>query len=174
MTSKRFELIERATTGCSPTSKRSKLLSSSIELIEPTEHRWQQLCSTYKLAENISIIQAMMRQESTRYKPHHYLEDTAVTEQDRSRLCTWGYDITTACGMNPKVAAITIGYFDRFMSNRNTRTVEACLADQREFQLAFIVSSTQHDVLLRYIDLASSIPSVLLLNLYCRHVSSSP
>ena len=138
------EVIKRATTGTCPSSKRSKTSSSpsSIEPVELTEHRWRQLCSSYKLTEKISVIHAMLRQESTTYKAYHYLEDTIVTEQDRSSLCAWGYGITTACNMNPKVAAIAIGYFDRFMSKRNTRAVEACLAGQREFQLAFIVSST--------------------------------
>ena len=102
----------------------------------------QLLLPTYKLVQRISIIHTMMRQELTRYKSRHYLDGTiTVTEQDRSSLCTWGYDITDACSMNRKVAAIAIGYFDRFMSNRNVRAVEVCLADPKEFQLAFIVST---------------------------------
>jgi hypothetical protein len=56
-------------------------------------------------------------------------------------MCQWGFNIVDACGVERNLAVVAITYFDRFLSCRGVRVVEVCLASQREFQLAFIVSS---------------------------------
>lgn len=118
-----------------PSSKRSRTAWCA-----PVHPRLpQQRClASDQIADKISVIQVMIVKESTTYKPHHYLEHTSVVADDRSHLCQWGFDMMDACKVNRNVATIAIGYFDRFLSRRGSRVVEACLANQREFQLAFI------------------------------------
>ncbi|KAL3773382.1 hypothetical protein ACHAWO_004951 [Cyclotella atomus] len=66
----------------------------------------------------------------------HYLQifplprANKVSAEDRKALCQWGFDT-----FNHDVAMIAIGYFDRFLSKRGLPVVEACLDNQREFQL---------------------------------------
>ena len=88
----------------------------------------------------MSVIQGMKNQESTAYKPSHYLEGTVVTAHDRKLLCLWAYRTADVCKVDRNIATIAIAYCDRFLSCRGLRSVEICLASQREFQLAFIVS----------------------------------
>ena len=95
----------------------------------------------YKIKDMIAQVRVMQLKELTSYRPLPYLNETTVTAEDRSSLCQWGFDIMDACNVNRCIAVIAIGYFDRFLSHRGSRVVEACLADQREFQLAFVVSS---------------------------------
>jgi hypothetical protein len=92
----------------------------------------------------IHVIQAMKRQESTAYRTSPYLQNVVVTEKDRHDLCQWGFDIMDACQecqVDRRIATVAISYFDRFLSCRDLRSVEICLAGRREFQLAFIVST---------------------------------
>ena len=95
----------------------------------------------YKMVDMISKVRVMQLKESTTYRPSAYLNQTAVTAEDRRDLCQWGFDILNVCRVNRCIAVIAIGYFDRFLSHRGLRVVEACLDNQREFQLAFVVSS---------------------------------
>jgi hypothetical protein len=83
----------------------------------------------------------MKVQEAITYRPGDYLYQTSVSAEDRKSLCQWGFDILDSCNANRQIAVIAIGYFDRFLSNRGLRVVEACLANVREFQLAFVVSA---------------------------------
>ena len=89
----------------------------------------------------LSKVRVMQSKESTTYRPRPYLNQTTVTAEDRCLLCQWGFDISNVCRLNRCIAVIAIGYFDRFLSHRGLRAVEVCLANQREFQLAFVVSS---------------------------------
>lgn len=123
-----------------PPYKRSRTAPTAEAPTRQTSRQLQCLAS-YRIADQISKIQVMKLQESTTYKPLHYLDHTAVTADDRRGLCQWGFEIMNACNMKPDIAVIAIGYFDRFLSNRGLRVVEACLANQREFQLAFVVSA---------------------------------
>ena len=116
----------------------SKRWTSSSSM--PTEPSPKESCSPYKVAEKISIIQTMMVQESSTYMASHYLHRAAVTAEERAWLCQWGFDILDACEINRTIAVIAIGYFDRYLSNRGLECVEVCLSNQRDFQLAFIVS----------------------------------
>ena len=86
------------------------------------------------------VVQAMKTQESTNYKPSHYLEGVNVTTQDRMELCQWGYNVMDVCKVDRNIATVAISYFDRYLSCRGLRSVETCLANEREFQLAFVVS----------------------------------
>jgi hypothetical protein len=92
------------------------------------------------IADKISIIRVMNVLQATSYKSFHYLDQTSVSVEDRKALCQWGFDVMDACNLNHDITIIAIGYFDRFFSNRGLRVVEAYLANQRQFQLAFIVS----------------------------------
>ena len=105
-----------------------------------TEPSPKESCSPYQVAEKIFVIQTMKLQESSFYMASHYLRQTAVTAEERAGLCQWGFDIVDACQINRNNAVIAIGYFDRYLSNRGVGCVEACLSNQRDFQLAFIVS----------------------------------
>lgn len=101
----------------------------------------------------VSVICAMKHQERTVYKQSHYLENVGVTALDRMDLCKWGFGIVDACNIDRKVATIAITYFDRFLSCRRSSAVDMCLAERRELQLAFIVSTTSslsHDPLIPY------------------------
>lgn len=99
-----------------------------------------------QIADILSVIEVMKVQQATTYKSFHYLEQTKVSAEDRKALCQWGFDIMDACKLNHDVAIIAIGYFDRFLSKRGLPVVEACLDNQREFQLAFVVSP-HHEML---------------------------
>jgi hypothetical protein len=118
--------------------KRSRIVTLSPSESEPQQKR----CPTaYQITDKISIIRTMQLQESTTYRPSHYLDHTEVTAEDRKKLCQWGFHILDASKLDRHIVVIAIGYFDRFMSSRGLRVVEACLRNQREFQLAFVVSS---------------------------------
>jgi hypothetical protein len=99
----------------------------------------------------MSIIKTMKHQESTVYKALLYLENVkvfgsehlenpAVSANDRKKLCHWGLDVLNASNTDRHLATVAITYFDRFLSRRGLRSVEACLASEREFQLAYVVS----------------------------------
>ena len=105
---------------------------------EPILHPYQ--ASNGRIIELVSVIEWMKHQESTVYRVNSYLDHAKVTAQDRMDLCKWGCDLVDACNINRKVATIGITYFDRFLGSQNSRSIDVCLADQREFQLAFIVS----------------------------------
>lgn len=129
---------DRTQAGC-PAPKRSRVASPSLA-VEPSVQN-NPCVSSGKMEDMVSGIQVMKVQEATTYKTMHYLDRTAVTEDDRERLCQWGFDVLGVCKVNHSIAVIAIGYFDRFLSIRGLRVVELCLADQRELQLAFLVSS---------------------------------
>ena len=119
-------------------SKRPKIISSCqlCEIIKP------RFFISYELAEKISRLQVMKQQESTTYKPIRYLEQTAITSDDRRAMCQWGYKmVKNGLKKDRVLAQIAIRYFDRFMSKRGSGIVEMCLASQGYFQLAFLVSS---------------------------------
>jgi hypothetical protein len=120
-----------------PTSKRSRTTSQ-----QPL-FKHHPYASAFQIVDKISIIQAMKVQEASTYRPAHYLYQANVSAEDRKSLCQWGFDILNACKVNRDIAVIAIGYFDRFLSHRGLRVVEACLGNQRELQLAFIVSTQQ-------------------------------
>jgi hypothetical protein len=85
----------------------------------------------------------MKHQESTAYKPLPYLaNDVGVTHKDREALLQWGFRILDACKVDRHFAIVAVSFLDRFLSCRGLRSVEACLARQREFQLAYTVSSS--------------------------------
>ncbi|KAL3764981.1 hypothetical protein ACHAWO_000207 [Cyclotella atomus] len=115
-----------------PTSKRSRTTSQ-----QPL-FKHHHYASAFQIVDKISIIQAMKVQEASIYRPAHYLYQANVSAEDRKSLCQWGFDILNACKVNRDIAVIAIGYFDRFLSHRGLRVVEACLGNQRELQLAFI------------------------------------
>ena len=96
----------------------------------------------HKMHDIMSVIRVMTNQESTVYKPSYYLRGTAVTAHDRKELCQWGYSMADVCNVDRNIATVAITYFDRYLScrGRGLRSVEICLAGEREFQLAFIVS----------------------------------
>jgi hypothetical protein len=99
------------------------------------------------IIQTMSAMQVMKHQESTTYRTLPYLECAAVTAQDRSALCQWGMSCVDACNIDRKICSIAIGYFDRFMSSRGSKVALTCLSDQRDFQLAFVVSSyVQHHI----------------------------
>lgn len=60
-----------------------------------------------------------------------------ISEEERSTMCSWGFDMVEACSVSTEVAVFGISYFDRFMSVPCPRT-RTCLQSRREFQLAFI------------------------------------
>ncbi|KAL3788741.1 hypothetical protein HJC23_012297 [Cyclotella cryptica] len=93
-------------------------------------------------SQTISVIQVMKRQELTAYRTSDYLDHSTATHHDRLSVCQWGFKIVDACGVDRNIAVIAITYLDRFLSCRGSRVVELCLSSQREFQLAFVVSST--------------------------------
>ena len=134
-----------------PAPKRSKVTSTSSSVTSSLQHN--PCVPSSKMEDMISGIQVMKVQESTTYRTMHYLNQTVVTEEDRELLCQWGFNVSDACKVNHSIAVIAIGYFDRFLSKRGLRVVEVCLEDQREFQLAFLVSSFS--------------PAVVLLPLLC-------
>jgi hypothetical protein len=94
----------------------------------------------------VSIIKTMKRQESMVYKTLPYLENIDVlgsehlenpdvSANDRKKLCP-----INASNTDRHLATVAITYFDRFLSRRGLRSVEACLTNEREFQLAYVVS----------------------------------
>jgi hypothetical protein len=74
-----------------------------------------------------------------------------VTRSDRHAMCQWGFSILDACKVDRHFAIVALTFFDRFLSCRGLRSVEACLARQREFQLAYIVSYQLISLIYRYI-----------------------
>jgi len=80
-------------------------------------------------------------QQETSYRADDYLGRwkavAAVTKEERSAMCSWGFDIVETCSIDKEVAVIGISYLDRFMSVPCPRTRD-CLLSRREFQLAFI------------------------------------
>jgi hypothetical protein len=89
----------------------------------------------------MSVIHTMKHQEqSTVYKPLPYLENAAVSAQDRQKLYHWGTTVLDACEVDRHLATVAITFFDGFLGHRDLRSVEVCLASEREFQLAYIVS----------------------------------
>ena len=117
--------------------KRCKAISQSPTPTPPqSAHR-----SEGRILHITSVIQVMKQQESTvQYRPCRYLDNsTGTTARDRRDLCQWGFDVVDACGNDRRIATIAITYFDRFMSCQRSRAVGVCLADKREFQLAFVV-----------------------------------
>jgi hypothetical protein len=113
--------------------KRLKTVSSSTF----SSQKCQQL---HRIADITSIIEAMKHQESTVYRPSHYLDQMTLTSEDRASVCEWGFSLVEACDVDRNIAVVGIQYFDRFLSYRGLRVVEICLSREREFQLAFIVS----------------------------------
>jgi hypothetical protein len=98
----------------------------------------------------MAVIETMKYQESTSYRALPYFDSAVVTEQDRSALCQWGLSFVDACNVDRKICSIAISYFDRFLSSRSSNIVPLCLADQGDFQLAFIVSISNIQPLLFY------------------------
>jgi hypothetical protein len=90
----------------------------------------------------MSIIQTMKHQESTSvYKPLPYLENVAVSASDRQKLCQWGFSVLDASKVDRHLATVAVTFFDRFLSRHGLRSVETCLAGERELQLAYVVSN---------------------------------
>lgn len=96
--------------------------------------------TTANVIQTMAVIETMKYQESTSYRALPYFDSAVVTEQDRSALCQWGLSFVDACNVDRKICSIAISYFDRFLSSRSSNIVPLCLADQGDFQLAFIVS----------------------------------
>jgi hypothetical protein len=113
--------------------KRPKTVSS----LTYSSQKFQQ---QHRIADIISIIEVMKHQESTVYRPFHYLDSTTLTSEDRASVCEWGFSLVEACDVDRNIAVVGIQHFDRFLSCRGLRVVEICLSREREFQLAFIVS----------------------------------
>lgn len=89
----------------------------------------------------MSIVRTLTHQEqSTVYKPLPYLENAAVSAQNRQKLYHWGTTVLDACEVDRQLATVAITFFDRFLGHRDLRSVEVCLASEREFQLAYIMS----------------------------------
>jgi hypothetical protein len=99
-----------------------------------------QFCKDYKMHHLLSVIHEMKQQECTAYRPSHYLVGRTVTADDRKKLCQWVYSLADVCRVNRNTATVAITYFDRYLSCRGTKSAKilVCLADLREFQLAFI------------------------------------
>jgi hypothetical protein len=120
----------------SPNAKRAKIVTS------PDIHQ-RETAGRSNIIHIMSIIRTMKHQESTAYKPLPYLaDDVGVTHKDREALVQWGFGILDACKVDRHFAIVAVSFFDRFLSCRGLRSVEACLARQREFQLAYVVSSS--------------------------------
>jgi hypothetical protein len=113
--------------------KRPKTVSSST-------YSSQKIQQLHRIADIISIIEVMKHQESTIYRPFHYLDSTTLTREHRVSVCEWGFRLVEACDVDRNIAVVGIQYFDRFLSCRGLRVVEICLSREREFQLAVIVS----------------------------------
>jgi hypothetical protein len=116
-------------------------LTSREEMNEGQQH-FSNSNNLYRMADAVAAMKVMNIQESTRYRSSHYLGQTTVSAEDRRALCKWGYEMVDACKLDRYINIIAMGYFDRFMSNRGLSVIEVCLESQREFQLAYVVSST--------------------------------
>jgi hypothetical protein len=121
-------------------SKRPKIVSPSPSFCDQSNQ-----ATEGRISQVMSVIGAMCHQESTVYRPSNYLdrEGTGVTEQDRRDMCEWGYNLADACNIDRSSATVAITYLDRFLSYNRSAAVDLCLANQREFQLAFIVSCSR-------------------------------
>mmetsp|Transcript_1407 Transcript_1407/g.3250 ORF Transcript_1407/g.3250 Transcript_1407/m.3250 type:complete len:357 (+) Transcript_1407:57-1127(+) len=118
-------------------TKRSFGMTSSITLPQHLRVEDANTSSNPYLLDQLSHC---VQQESS-YRADDYLgrwkDVAAVSKEERSAMCSWGFDIVEACSIDKEVAVIGISYLDRFMSVPCPRT-RACLLSRREFQLAFI------------------------------------
>lgn len=135
----RSQSTPRSSTQYSPIAKRAKTESITSPSTQHHEHHASHV--TGSSSNIVSIIQTMKHQEFTTYRQLPYLTNNVeVTRSDRHAMCQWGFSILDACKVDRHFAIVALTFFDRFLSCRGLRSVEACLARQREFQLAYIVS----------------------------------